>query len=35
MKLLQLYNQYRSLCGGEERGIHMRAAVIEKKGGEI
>ncbi len=33
MKLLQIYNQYRSLCGGEETVVHRTAALVEKHGG--
>jgi glycosyltransferase involved in cell wall biosynthesis len=34
MRLLQLYNQYRSMCGGEERVVQMTAALVEKNGGQ-
>ncbi len=34
MRLLQLYNQYRSMCGGEERVVQMTASLVEKQGGE-
>ncbi|PWB82114.1 MAG: hypothetical protein C3F08_00455 [Candidatus Methylomirabilota bacterium] len=34
MKLLQLYNQYRSLFGGEETVVKRTAELMEKHGGE-
>jgi glycosyltransferase involved in cell wall biosynthesis len=34
MKLLQIYNQYRSLFGGEETVMRMTAALVEKHGGQ-
>lgn len=35
MKLLQLYNQFSSLCGGEEDGVRLRAVVFEKNGWDV
>lgn len=34
MKLLQVYNQYRSLFGGEEMVVANTAALVERRGGE-
>jgi len=34
VRLLQIYNQYRSLCGGEETVVRMTAALVEKHGGQ-
>jgi len=34
MKVLQLYNQYRSLFGGEETVVRLIARLVEKSGGE-
>ncbi|MBI2824607.1 MAG: glycosyltransferase [Planctomycetia bacterium] len=34
MKLLQLFNEYRSLFNGEEAVVRMTAALIEKHGGQ-
>jgi glycosyltransferase involved in cell wall biosynthesis len=33
MKLLQVYNDYRSNCGGEKTVVHMIASLVEKHGG--
>ncbi len=33
MKLLQVYNDYRSFCGGEGTVVRMVAALVEKRGG--
>lgn len=34
MKLLQVYNDYRSYCGGEAGVVRMIAATVEKHGGQ-
>jgi len=34
MKILQVYNQYRSLFGGEETVVNKTAELVEKNGGE-
>ncbi len=34
MKLLQIYNQYRSLFGGEETVVRTISSLVEKNGGE-
>ena len=34
MKLLQIFNQYRSLFGGEESVVRMTGALVEKNGGQ-
>jgi glycosyltransferase involved in cell wall biosynthesis len=34
MRLLQLYNEYRSLFGGEDKVIQMIASLVEKHGGQ-
>ena len=33
MKLLQVYNQYRSPFNGEEAVVELTAALVEKQGG--
>src|SRR4051812_38923667 len=33
VNLLQVYNDYRSLCGGEATVVKMTAALVEKHGG--
>ena len=34
MKLLQVYNDYRSRCGGEKTVVQMIAKLVEKHGGQ-
>ena len=34
VRLLQIYNQYRSLFGGEEKVVHRIADLVERNGGE-
>ena len=33
MNLLQVYNDYRSFCGGEDAVVRRIAAIVEKRGG--